>query len=190
MLICVIRTKFTFSNAKIIRYPIDIRGKSYIHVEKGFTTGRSCRLEALAVKSNSQKKLMTIGRNVEINDYVHITATVGVNIGDNVLIASKVYISDVVHGNYSNNEVEVSSPFTPPRERTLHSSPVTIEDNVWLGENVCVLPGVTIGKGSIIGASSVVNKNIPSNSIAVGVPAIVIKKFNEVTKEWARVDSN
>ena len=62
-----------------------------------------------------------------------------------------------------------------------------IEENVWLGDGVCVLPGVTIGKGSIIGANAVVNKNIPAYCIAAGVPAKVIKKFDEQLKQWVAV---
>jgi maltose O-acetyltransferase len=54
--------------------------------------------------------------------------------------------------------------------------PVIIEDDVWLGERVIILPGVTIGKGSIIGAGAVVAKNVPPYSIAVGNPALVVKK--------------
>ena len=56
---------------------------------------------------------------------------------------------------------------------------VVIEDNVWLGDNVCVLPGVTIGKGSVIGANSVVTHSIPPYSIAVGTPAKIVLKDNK-----------
>ncbi|MBL4677498.1 MAG: hypothetical protein JKY70_15040 [Mucilaginibacter sp.] len=64
------------------------------------------------------------------------------------------------------------------------TKPVIIEDNVWIGETVSVLPGVTIGKGSIIGASAVVTKNIPPYSIAVGNPAKVIKTYNFESNSW------
>jgi lipopolysaccharide O-acetyltransferase len=63
---------------------------------------------------------------------------------------------------------------------------VAIEDNVWLGEFVSVLPGVTIGKGSIVGANSVVSKNLPPYVIAVGTPAKPIKKFNFETNKWEK----
>ena len=62
-----------------------------------------------------------------------------------------------------------------------------IEDNVWLGDNVTVLPGVTIGRGSIIGSNAVVSKSIPPYSIAVGIPARVIKRWDEETKSWRKV---
>lgn len=62
-----------------------------------------------------------------------------------------------------------------------------IKKNVWIGEFVSILPGVTIGEGSIIGSMSVVNKDIPAHCIAVGSPAKVIKKFNLETNLWEKV---
>jgi lipopolysaccharide O-acetyltransferase len=75
----------------------------------------------------------------------------------------------------------------PPGDRKLSTKPVRIEDNVWIGEYVTVLAGVTIGKGSIIGALSVVTSNIPPYAIAVGIPAKVIKIYNEEKKIWEKV---
>ena len=62
-----------------------------------------------------------------------------------------------------------------------------IEQNVWLGEGVVVLPGVTIGENAIIGANAVVSKNIPAFSIAVGNPAKVIKTYNFEQKKWLAI---
>lgn len=183
LIVFKIRTKFVFKSARIIRFPIHIRGKKFINVDSGLTTGFNCRLDAFPAENS--KKIITIGKNVQINDYVHIAAIESVMIGDNVLIASKVFISDHNHGNYS--EEKQDSPKTKPSERPLYSKPIVIEKNVWLGEFVCVLPGVKIGEGSIVGAMSVVNKDIPPYSISVGVPARVIKKYNFDKKEWQRL---
>jgi acetyltransferase-like isoleucine patch superfamily enzyme len=120
-----------------------------------------------------------------MNDYVHITAMESVKIGDNVLLASKIYISDCAHGSYSGDKND-SHPAIAPDKRPLYSKPVLIEDNVWLGEFVSVLPGVTIGKGTIVGANSVVSKNLPPYIIAVGTPAKPIKKFNFETNKWEK----
>lgn len=181
---CLIRTRLLFSKARLIRFPIDIRGKRHISIGAAFTTGVNCRLEALPLKSG-QGQILIIGENVQLNDQVHITACHNVTIGNNVLMASKVYISDVSHGSYAGDQP--SSPHDPPADRQLVASPVFIEDNVWLGDGVCVLPGVTIGFGSIIGANAVVNRSIPPLSIAVGIPARVVKQFNEATKVWDKV---
>ena len=183
MFINLIRTKLTFSNARIIRFPIDIRGKKYIQISKGFTTGIGCRIEAYP-KGNY--KTLFIGENFQMNDYVHITALESVKIGKNVLLASKIYISDCAHGSYSGDNND-SNPKTPPNNRPLFSEPVVIEDNVWLGEFVSVLPGVMIGQGTIVGANSVVSKSLPPFVIAVGTPAKPIKKFNFENKKWEKI---
>ena len=175
-----INTVLFFSNSRLIRLPIIIRGKKYIDFGYGLTTGVGCRFEAY--RNLKSKKTLKIGNNVQINDYVHITAMANVTIGDNVLMASKIYISDCSHGFYNGGEVD-SSPEQYPIDRSYNISEVIIEDNVWLGEFVSVLPGVKIGKGAIIGSNSVVTKDIPANTIAVGSPAKVIKKYNVETKK-------
>ena len=179
---CKFRTLFIFPNARIIRFPIDIRGKKFIQVSKGFTTGVGCRIEAYP---ETDKKVLFFGKNFQMNDYVHITAMESVKFGNNVLLASKIYISDCSHGSYSGDEND-SHPDSIPHDRPLSSKPVVIEDNVWLGEFVSVLPGVTIGKGSIVGANSVVSKSLPPYVIAVGTPAKPIKKFNFETNKWEK----
>ena len=180
----VIRTKLIFKQARIIRFPIDIRGRRFIKVSSGFTTGRGCRMEAYPADGKSV--VIKIGKNFQMNDYVHITGLCGIEIGNNVLLASKVYISDSSHGSYQGDEND-SHPDSIPKDRPLFYKKVTIEENVWLGEHVSVLLGVTIGKGSIIGANSVVVKDIPSYSIAVGCPARVVKKYNFEVDRWERV---
>ena len=180
----LILTKIMFPQARIIRFPFDIRNKKWISIGNGFTSGVGCRLETHPDKIKALKKLIIIGDNVEINDYVHINASEKVEIGKNVLIASKVYISDTNHGNYSG--IIQDSPLTIPNKRILSTKPVIIEDNVWIGESVSIMPGIRIGKGSIIGANSVVTKSIPEFSIAVGIPAIVIKYYNFEKKVWEK----
>jgi acetyltransferase-like isoleucine patch superfamily enzyme len=180
LFVSLIYTKLFHRNARLIRLPFDIRNSRYIQIGDNFTTGVGCRLEAYPENEN---KVLHIGRNVEINDYVHISAKEDVTIGDNVLIASKVFISDLNHGSYGAADIH-DSPDTPPNERELYAKPVIIQENVWLGESVSVLSGVTIGRGTIVGANSVVSKSLPSYVIAVGIPAKVIKKYNFVSERW------
>lgn len=176
-------TKILYKRARLVRQPFDIRGKKYIELNYGFTCGFGCRLEAYP--KNMDGKTLIFGKNVQINDYVHIAAREKVIIGDNVLIASKVFISDLDHGCYSSDmNFDIS---IIPKERELFSKPVIIHKNVWIGENVSILSGVEIGENSIIGAGSVVTKSIPMNTIAVGNPAIVVKKYNEITKKWEKI---
>ena len=178
-----LRSYFVFSNAKIIRFPIDIRGKKYMEVGKGFTTGFGCRLEAYPERN---QKTLFIGDNFQMNDYVHISAMESIKIGDNVLLASKIFISDLSHGSYGGDQND-SHPNSIPKDRKLFAKPIIIEDNVWLGESVSVLPGVTIGKGTIVGANSVVSKSLPPNVVAVGSPAKPIKNFNFETNRWEKI---
>ncbi len=178
-------TKLYFSNARLIRLPFDIRNKKNIKIGNKFTTGFGCRIEAFPL-NNKHKICLTIGDNVEINDYVHIAAVKSVTIGNNVLMASKIYISDCLHGSYSGNEND-SNPNTPPNDRILSAKEVIIKDNVWIGEFVTILPGVTIGKGTIIGSNSVVSKNLPDFVIAVGIPAKPIKTFNFTSQKWEKL---
>lgn len=184
VMIDVLNTKLFFHPSRIIRRPYYIRGKKLIKFGMGFTTGVGMRLDAFA--DNTDKYLIEFGNNVQVNDYVHIAAVASVKIGNNVLIASKVFITDHNHGNYGIDEGPHSNPFIPPDKRPLTKHEVVIEDNVWIGEFVSVLPGVTIGEGSIIGSMSVVTKTIPPYSIAVGIPAKVIKKFNFQTNRWEK----
>ena len=100
-------------------------------------------------------------------------------------MASKIFISDHNHGSYGDSHSD--SPLTIPSERVSVSQGVIIEDNVWIGESACILPGVTIGFGSIIGALSVVSKSIPPYSIAVGNPAKIVKKYDFLTNKWIKL---
>lgn len=181
--ICYFFTRIFYPTSRLIRLPIDIRGKKFIDFGQSLTTGIGCRLEAYPV--DNKEIALQIGQNVQLNDYVHITAMKSVVIGNNVLMASKIYISDCTHGSYSGDEFD-TSPDIPPMERNYSIKEVNIEDNVWIGESVSILPGVTIGKGSIIGANSVVSRNIPEYTIAVGAPAHPIKKYNFDTKKWEK----
>lgn len=114
---------------------------------------------------------ITIGDNVSIESDCHISAIDSVTIEDNVLMASFVYISDHSHGKCCEDDMAI-----PPIKRQLYSKgPVRICRNVWLGEKVTILPNVTVGEGSVIGANSVVTHDIPPYSIAVGNPARVIR---------------
>ena len=130
------------------------------------------------------------GKNISIGRYsqIHKNTSIGnnsgvgyacridnaVTIGDNVMMGPEVLI-------YTRNH-NTSNPDIPIREQGMGEwKPVVIEDDVWIGARVCILPGVTIGKGSVLGACTVVAKDIPPYSVVVGNPGKVIKsrKNNE-----------
>lgn len=176
----LILSKCISLQVRLIRYPYYFRGARHIHFGRGFTSGVGLRIDAFG----KQAMQVQFGDNVEVGDYVHIGAVKNVIIGNNVLMGSKVYISDHDHGIYRGAPEHVSGPTEIQSQKILQILPVKIGNNVWLGENVCVLKGVEIGENSIIGAASVVTKSIPANSIAMGSPARVVKQYDFNLKEW------
>lgn len=146
----------------------------YISIGNNFTALERLRMEAIGSYADSVfNPSLVIGHNVIFNTDIHIGCIDSVRIGDNVLLASRIFISDHSHGS-----IDAGALLLPPNQRPLISKgPVVIEDNVWLGEGVCVLPGVTIGRNSIIGANSVVVSDCESNAVYAGVPARLIKRL-------------
>jgi acetyltransferase-like isoleucine patch superfamily enzyme len=111
------------------------------------------------------KGFVEIGDDVSINAFVHVWGHGSVKIGNRVMIASHSIITTLSHDtNYK------CMRFGPEI-----SKPIVIEDDVWIGSNVTILPGVTIGKGAVLGACSLINKDVPPYAIMIGSPARVLK---------------
>lgn len=106
---------------------------------------------------------ITVGKDVFINSCCNFQDQGGITIGDGSQIGHKVTLATLNHG------------IAPQQRGTLYPAPIAIGKNVWIGTGTTVIPGVTIGDNSIIGAGSVVTKDIPDNTIAVGNPCGVIK---------------
>lgn len=116
---------------------------------------------------------ITVGKNFYCNRYTVILDEANVIFGDNVLIGPHCTISTAGHpidAEQRNSGIEIAFP-------------ITIENNVWIGANVTILPGVTIGSNSIIGAGGVVNKSIPDNVVAAGNPCKIIRTITEKDKD-------
>lgn len=151
-------------------YPLHIcRGES-IKIGRNFRCHKRNRLE-VATKSRDVK--IEIGDNVHMTWDCHIGAIDKVTIGNNVLIGSRVLITDHQHG-----RIDAAALSMHPIDRPLWSKgPVTICDNVWIGEGAAIMPGVTIGENAIIGANAVVTKDVPANCVAAGNPAKIIRNL-------------
>lgn len=173
-------TKIFFPyNCRLVRYPFYFRCDNKINYGKNFTAGVGLRIDVF------DHGILKIGNDVQINDYVHLAVIESVTIGDNTLIASKVFITDHNHGMIGSSDIS-SSPSVAPSLRPLISAKVVIGEKVWIGENVTILSGVTIGNGSIIAAGAVVTHDVPENVIAAGVPAKIVKIYNYETFRWER----
>lgn len=120
-----------------------------------------------------------VGSNVSINMNCTFVDCNTITIGDNVLIASNVQIYTAAHPvEYEERVLRNWEPESGQYFCNTFAKPVTIGSGCWLGGGVIVLPGVTIGERTVIGAGSVVTKNIPQDCVAVGNPCRVIRKIN------------
>lgn len=122
---------------------------------------------------------LSIGNNVSIGHDFFIGCTTNITIEDNVLISSRVFIADTIHG-YE----DISQPVI--KQDLTKCSETKIGENSFVGVNACILPGVKIGKNAVIAANAVVTKDIPPFSVAAGNPAKIIKEYSYQTGAWEK----
>jgi len=108
-------------------------------------------------------KNISIGNNFGINSFCYVNGVGGIDIGDNVLIGSHVTISSGKH--------PIDDKLTAIYHRKIIPAKITIEDDVWIGSGCVILPGVTIARGTVVGANSTVTKNTNPYSVIYGSPA-------------------
>jgi lipopolysaccharide O-acetyltransferase len=161
-----------------------IRGAKHIDFGDNIRVGGAIWIEAINAHADfCYSPKIKIGKGTSFSDGVHITAIDRIEIGCNVLMGSRVFISDHGHGIYKGQGQ--SSPHEPPTERKLGGAGIVIiEDNVWIGDNVIIVGPVVIKRGAVIGANSVVKHDVPENSIVAGIPAKIIKEYDETKMNW------
>lgn len=163
-----------FGKDSYLSYPIDIRGGKHIAIGNNTFIGK--RTVLTAWDRQGEKVFFPeifIGNMVSIGEDCHITAINKIEIGNNVLMGKKITITDNSHG-----ASDAESFLLPPAHRPwVSKGAVIIGDNVWIGDKATILAGVTIGKNAIIGANSLVTKDVPANCIVGGIPAKLIKKI-------------
>jgi acetyltransferase-like isoleucine patch superfamily enzyme len=160
--------------------PTTIFNEQYIHVGANTLIGPDISLSAGMIPGQQciTNPVVTIGDRCLIGRGSGIVGHFSIEIGNDVWTGHNVYITDQNHG-YEDVSRPISQQSQPERA-------VKIGDGSWLGYGSVVLPGVTIGEHCVIGANSVVTRDVPSFSVAVGVPARVIKKY--VDNSWVEVD--
>jgi len=167
-----------FGKRSVIIDPLNINGARNIYINENVVIESLSWIAAVPLTNTKDCKL-EICSGSRIGHFNHIYATHYIKIGKDVLTSDRVYISDNSH-DYS----DIEKPILRSNIRQLND--VSIGEGSWIGENVSII-GACIGKHCVIGANAVVTKNIPDYSIAVGVPAKVIKKFDAITGKWAKV---
>ncbi len=159
----------------VLHRPLELKGPENITIGSMTVFGSHCVVTAW--ERYGEQKLtpsLVIGNNCDFGEYNHITCCNGITIGDNVLTGRWVTICDNAHGDTSMESMKIA----PAERRITSKGMISIGDNVWIGDKSTILAGVKIGDGVVIGANSVVTKNIPPYCVAVGNPATVIKKNN------------
>lgn len=172
-----------------------LRHKKYMNLGNGITFGNSVEIDALSENgvnmgnnckigdysiircTGSLRKLgkgITIGNNFGCADYCFFGAAGGIKIGNDVIMGQNVRFHSENH-NFNNIHI-------PIREQGVNSKGIIIEDDCWVGSGVVFLDGIRVGSGCVIGSNTLVNKDIPAYSIAVGNPVRIIKSRLELKK--------
>ena len=112
-------------------------------------------------------KNITLGQRIFINSGCSFQDQGGITIGDDTLIGHNTVLATLNHG------------MEPDRRADMHPSPIVIGRNVWIGSNVTVLPGITIGDDAVVAAASVVTRDVPARAVVVGSPAHVVRTIDE-----------
>lgn len=173
-----------------VQSPSRIINAGFITIGDNVSLGPGCMLNAIRrypgrflsdvpaeVEVVNYQPSIKIGDRVSATGYLTISAVKSVVIEDDVIIASSVFIGDNSHGR---SRVDIAFKYQPLED----IAPIRICRGCWIAEHAVIMPGVTIGEYSIIGANSVVSTDIPPRSIAVGAPAKVVKTWSESESGW------
>ena len=128
-------------------------------------------IKVIQKESTKNKQVFTVGSNTSIGEFSSIVAFKNISIGKNVMIAPQCLITDGTH-KFEKRDVLI-------RKQGNIYQDVIIEDDVWIGAGVKILPGVIIGEGAVIAANSVVTKDVPSYTLYGGIPAKKIKDIRQ-----------
>ena len=173
-----------------VQSPSRIINAEFITIGDNVSLGPGCMLNAIRrypgrflsdipedIEVTNYQPSIEIGDRVSATGYLTVSAVESVVIEDDVIIASSVFIGDNSHGR---SRVDIAFKYQPLED----IAPIRVGRGCWIAEHAVIMPGVTIGEYSIIGANSVVSTDIPPRSIAVGAPAKVVKVWSETRSGW------
>jgi acetyltransferase-like isoleucine patch superfamily enzyme len=158
----------SFGMGTVVRPPSTISNKQCITLGSRVSIGKRSFISI--VKTGSNSPTLVIGDDVTIGSDFCVSCIDSVRIGNKVLMADRVFIGDCYH-----DYRDVTIPVIDQPMKAM--GPVVIEDGAFIGINAVILPGVTIGRNAVVGASSVVTSDVPSYAVVVGNPAKVIRRY-------------
>jgi len=146
---------------------VEIRSAELLRLGKRVTIDNGALLHCGGMQWSHGRGGISIGNDTYIGPKAVLFGAGGIEIGSDVLVSPGVLVTSHQHGFATSGKLIRSEP--------LEFAAVVIEDGVWIGGNATILPGVRIGSGSIVGAGAVVTKSMPAQTMALGVPARVVR---------------
>lgn len=169
-----------FGKSSIIRSPLMLYNTQFVSIADNVSIRQGARFDLVIERFGiAYQPRVFIGEGVSIEQNFHLACAQEIIIGRKVAITENVGIFDIWHP-YANVEL-------PIVDQPLKTAPVYIGEETLIGMGVVIQPGVTIGKHCVIGANSVVTGDIPDYSVAVGVPARVIRQYNFQFQQWIKI---
>jgi acetyltransferase-like isoleucine patch superfamily enzyme len=168
-----------FGRGVRVVWPLRIVGARHVRLGDGVTLQYGAYLAAVSVGGSVPS--VSVGAGTQIGNYSHIICTQRIDIGERVLVADRVYIAD--------NQHEYRDVARAVLEQPLRQLPaVAIGAGSWIGENACII-GCRIGRNCVIGANSVVTRDVPDLCVAAGAPAVPVKRYCPERGVWRNTDS-
>ena len=180
-----LKSKFIFKKVGKRTYifkPLRVLGGKRIVFGDYTSVMPGLRIEAVEkYKDEIYKPEICIGDRVNIEQNVHITCASKISIGNDCSILANVLITDIIH--------HYEDITCAPRDAELLTAPVSIGEQTMVGMGARIMPGVSIGKHCVIGTNAVVTKSVEDYCVVAGIPARVIKKYDENSKQWIATSS-
>lgn len=164
----------------IIKYPYRIEGRGEIIIGDNVYVFPNCHFQTISIDGSTPT--IRLGNNIRMWNNSQISCVRTVTIEDGCTFAANCFITDVTH-RYD----DISIPAYNSQLRTLPS--VVIGEGTWVGRNV-IISGAKIGKHCVIGAGSMVSKDVPAYCVVVGNPSRIVKRYNPETEKWQKTDKD
>jgi acetyltransferase-like isoleucine patch superfamily enzyme len=166
--LAVRRSFARFGRGSLIQLPVSLWGEAAIEIGNKVHLGANSWLHALAPVEDGKEAVISIGDRCIFSGDLTISATLGVTIGDDVIMGRGVHISDHSH--------EFRDITTPVRDQGVTPAKrVAVGSGSWIGQGVIICPGVKIGRNAVIGGNSVVRSDVPDFCVYAGIPARLIR---------------